>query len=272
MKGKKIVKTALIGLIVLIDAAALAGLVWFGSLYFSNRRAAEKPAETPVVTEPEVMDKEPEPAPEPEKTPEPAPEPEHAPEPEPDPIAERAEELLRKAGFPAGAQLFAVSVRNSAGGEDFCRKLAAVCDAVSERFGLTPVFLALQSRVDGEASRAVTEKMKTEAYIVSGDYTASELMAVIAESEMVLSMRLHSLIFAARMAVPAAGIVYDPKVEAYLKLLGEPAAGTVTGFNEKLAEEIVSSVLKRREEYAAALAEKRDRLTALARENEKILK
>ena len=39
--------------------------------------------------------------------------------------------------------------------------------------------------------------------------------------ETVVSMRLHALIFSAGQGIPLAGVVYDPKVSAFLRYIGQ---------------------------------------------------
>ena len=53
-----------------------------------------------------------------------------------------------------------------------------------------------------------------------------ELFATIAGAQVVVGMRLHSLIFAARCGVMPVGISYDPKVCAFLETIGELSVAT----------------------------------------------
>ncbi len=39
--------------------------------------------------------------------------------------------------------------------------------------------------------------------------------------KIIISMRLHALIFAAGQGIPLIGVVYDPKVSAFLRYLGQ---------------------------------------------------
>lgn len=82
----------------------------------------------------------------------------------------------------------------------------------------------MQPDKDREATRQVRERMSTPSYVLDAPCTPRELMGVLGKAKLCLAMRLHTLIFAARMAVPSMGLVYDPKVDSYLRELG-PAGG-----------------------------------------------
>lgn len=47
------------------------------------------------------------------------------------------------------------------------------------------------------------------------------IIGVLSRMRAVVSMRLHALIFAAGKGVPLVGLVYDPKVSAFLRYIGE---------------------------------------------------
>ncbi|MBQ1729192.1 MAG: polysaccharide pyruvyl transferase family protein, partial [Oscillospiraceae bacterium] len=163
----------------------------------------------------------------------------------------------------------AASVRPWSGMEKFRAAFAETCDRITRELGLNVVFITMQPGADRSESELIASLMKEKAYILPSGLDAAELMSVIGRAELTLSMRLHSLIFAARMAVPTVGFSYDPKLDAYLELLSQPLAGSVEALDVENAVTTVKSVLEHRAEKVEALAKKRDELTALAAENEK---
>jgi len=179
--------------------------------------------------------------------------------------------LLKKANVPEG-KFICISIRKCAGSADLDDRIAAACDEVYEKFSRNIVFIPMQPIVDAEASRGVMRKMKSPSYILPDGCNAHQMMGVIALSDATLSMRLHSLIFAARVAVPTIGIVYDPKVESYLSLLGLGSAGTVQTFSAESAIAAFSNIFQNHDSCVSSLAEKRDELILSAKENEKLLK
>jgi hypothetical protein len=83
------------------------------------------------------------------------------------------------------------------------------------------VILPMHDGVDQPISEALAVLIGDRAFTVK---TASyrEAAAIIAVSEMVLTMRLHALVFAAQAGVPAIGIEYDRKVGRFAQMAGYP--------------------------------------------------
>ncbi len=189
----------------------------------------------------------------------------------PEPDKERVDQILSAAGVPEGA-FITVAPRPWAESAGIQEKLAKICDRISRKYGRNIVFIAMQPKRDEPVCRAVAALMETRAYIVSGNLRPREIMGVIGRGDMVFSMRLHSLIFAARMATPAAGLVYDPKVKAYLELLAMPSAGDISSLDVDQAVERISAILDDLEGISVKLTRRRDQIVELAEKNDQILR
>lgn len=165
----------------------------------------------------------------------------------------------------------AVSIRPWKNDEALENTVAAICDGAAVRYGLKPLFIPMQQGVDDVMARRIIGKMKEKGYLLENSPRGRDIMAVLGKSRLVLSMRLHSLIFAANMEVPSVGISYDPKLDANLELLGQPSAGTVETLEAEAALRLIGETLEHREERVNALSAKRRELSASALRNEEIM-
>ena len=180
-------------------------------------------------------------------------------------------QLLGYCGIPADRPFVGVSVRKWDGFERFSSAIAALCDRIYEQCGRNIVFFVMQPKNDAAITAHIQSLMRCPSYLVGGAQGSDELIRVIGQSELMIAMRLHAVIFSAREAVPTAGIVYDPKVSSYLEMLGMPSVGEPAGFNADRAFAVVSDIMERREPLAASLREKLPELRQSAHKNERIL-
>ena len=185
--------------------------------------------------------------------------------------AQRAAELLRQAGIPEGSTFCAISVRPWEDTDGFPQKIAALCDHLRRKHGLEILFLLMQPGRDREISQKIRGCMKERSYLLDIPCIPRELMAVLGQARLCVAMRLHTLIFSARMAVPCVGLVYDPKVESYLNELSMPSAGHVERFSLEEAVACTDGLLADYEGCLERLREKSRALTQAAQENERLL-
>lgn len=185
--------------------------------------------------------------------------------------AERTAELLTAAGLEPGEAFAAVSVRNWPAGEGFWTGLARLCDHLRRAYGLNILFLLMQPERDREVTARVRALMDEPAHVLDLSATPRELMGVLGQSRLCVAMRLHTLIFAARMAVPALGLVYDPKVASYLEELDLPAAGNVEDFDGPEAIRRADALMADYDHVLARLRDKSAQLAQAAGENERLL-
>lgn len=184
---------------------------------------------------------------------------------------ERGVELLQTAHLPTGAKFAAISVRDWMDTDGFPEKLATVCDHMKKQHGLEILFILMQPKHDQHTTAQVRQLMKEPSYLLDVPCTPRELMAVLGQAKLCVAMRLHTLIFAARMAVPCVGLVYDPKVESYLKELDMPSAGHVEQFEAQTAQDCIDNLMEHYDSFREKLEEKSNLLAQAAQKNEELL-
>lgn len=136
---------------------------------------------------------------------------------------ERATETLRSAGLnPAEQHFLGITVRPWPG---FDSKASIIADAAAyayRTYGLIPVFIPIEARRDVSAAAQVAAQLKDVPYAVLPDCAhAEQSIALFSQMDVVMSMRLHALVFSAAHGIPLVGIVYDPKVSSFLEFVGQ---------------------------------------------------
>lgn len=124
--------------------------------------------------------------------------------------------ILRLAGL--GAQpCIGISVRHWQALEGYQPILARALDALAV-LGYDIVFIPLSWPEDVPESKKVQALMTTTSTVLEQRLNTGVLLALIGRMDIIISMRLHALIFAATQGTLFAGISYDPKVESFLHL------------------------------------------------------
>lgn len=114
-----------------------------------------------------------------------------------------------------------VSVRKANGMKERIESVARAVDRLSEQHGLRVAFLPLGGASDAEVSTMVIRKCRTPALLLP-EASLARTANIIRSARVLIGMRLHSLILAARQGVPFLAIPYDPKVAAFCSDLAYP--------------------------------------------------
>ncbi len=91
------------------------------------------------------------------------------------------------------------------------------------KYQLLPVFMPIELPKDIEAAAKVTALLKVPYYACGNRHQVEELIGMLGSMEMVVGMRLHSLIFATSGSAPVVGISYDVKVDSFIHDIGSSA-------------------------------------------------
>ena len=189
---------------------------------------------------------------------------------------DEAEQLLLNEGFEdRGKPRVGVSVRawsKAKFGDDYIMKIARACDDIADT-GKEIIFIPMQFPNDIAVSKRVASMMKNKSYVLTNRYTPAQILGVVGRVDAMVSMRLHTLIFAAVKNVPMVGIIYDPKIEYYLKELNMPEGGDVRKekIDSKKISDITLDIFENMDKYKTLLKSKADIMTSKADENDMLL-
>ena len=188
----------------------------------------------------------------------------HPPAPNPTPLTP----LPKGRGEQTRPPLCGVILRGW-GGKEPGEAAAEACDYWEEKLGMRCVLLPFQPEDRALAWRVAATAL-AEPAVLDTPVSPAEMLALIGRLDMVVTMRLHGLIFAAAQQVPALGLSYDPKVTAFAASAAQrilPVDG-LTAQNLRVAGE---DLWASREAIAPARAEAVKRLKAKAEVNWEVL-
>ncbi len=115
--------------------------------------------------------------------------------------------------------------------DDFEKKIALAADYIYEKYNLGIVFIPMQYPADIAISERIMACMKNPSAIVRKKISIENVIGIIRESKLVLSMRLHTLIYGVSMNVPVVAVKYDPKVDGFMEYLRQTRYVDVGGID-----------------------------------------
>ena len=150
---------------------------------------------------------------------------------------------------------------------EFAQKKQCFVEAaeyVHEKYGLTPVFFALEPNRDLGVTREVRAALRCESVLLPTPEDETLIIGMMKRMRLVVSMRLHTLIFASSVGVPLVAVSYDPKVTGFMRYIGQKHCTAFETLTPEGLRGEIDAALAAQERYDAS------HLHALAEENEQI--
>ena len=131
---------------------------------------------------------------------------------------EKVLNILDRESIPKDKPMIGVAVRHWEDSENLIIHVAKTIDYIIEQYNVNVILIPMHYPGDLDISNSILNNVNTKGcYVLSNKYNVEDIMGIIKNLEMIIAMRLHSLIYAATQGVPMVGIVYDPKIEGFLK-------------------------------------------------------
>ncbi len=179
--------------------------------------------------------------------------------------------VMSEGGAEPDGKYICFALRRWPGFEEKAADFAAAAKYAYETYGLTPLFLSINHCNDGDAAKKVTDGLDGVPFrTLPGPLPPEHAIGIMGRMELVVSMRLHGLIFAAGAGAPTVGVSYDPKVTAFLRCIESGCIELADVSAEPLCRLIDEAAAQRNDRDG--LREKVQRLRRLESQNTQIAK
>lgn len=185
---------------------------------------------------------------------------------------EQTDSMLLRAGIPPHGNYICFALRPWPGFREKASLFGEAARYAWERYGLTTVFTAVEKGQDPAAARLAAQALEgVPHYFLDDAGAAGTIIGALSRMKIVVSMRLHALIFAAGQGIPLAGVVYDPKVSSFLRYIGQENFAGLEGLTAETLQDMIDRSAARAADKDAQ-AEAVRRLRELERGNVDIAK
>jgi len=154
-----------------------------------------------------------------------------------------AERYLLSSGLDPKGRYSLFVLRPWEGTQDRLAAIAAAADYGWQNYGLMPLFYDLEPSRDQEITRAAAALVQAPSRILEPIADGAALCALMGRMELVVSMRLHALIFACSQQTRIAAISYDPKVSGFMGYLGSDCCVSLESVTEAGMKELIDRAM-----------------------------
>lgn len=172
----------------------------------------------------------------------------------------KVEKIYEIEEIPLERKYIGISIRKWTDDERLINELSETINKTLNEYDVDVILVPMHYPEDLEISLKVIDKVNSDrCHCLKNEYDVEEVMGIISTFELIVAMRLHSLIYAATQEIPMIGLSYDPKVDGILKSLDVLHNCDVEEFTSDELFENIKDVWENREEIKLNLT-KQDKL------------
>ena len=156
-----------------------------------------------------------------------------------------------------------------------CPTLAQAADHLVTDLGASIIFIPMNTRSDQDIP--LLEKIqglmayRDRTRLLTGKYTPEEMLGIVKQMDLIISSRLHLLIFSAVVNVPMVGISRSAKIDSFLERVSRVSAGSVAEITMPKIVDTLSGVWNNFEAIKSELSDKTSKMKNDALLNRQLL-
>lgn len=182
--------------------------------------------------------------------------------------SKRTDEIFNIEGISRDKKLIGVSIRAWKGANDIVGNMKLALEDIMEKYDYNILLIPMHYPEDLEIAREVEAALSSDrVFILREAYSVEDIMGIISQMEIMIAMRLHSLIYAATQKIPMVGISYDPKIDGILDSLSIENVVDVHGLDHRELIDNIDYVIENREALVENLTIQDKNLQLKAKEN-----
>lgn len=178
------------------------------------------------------------------------------------------DEAIRRSGISDKEEFFIIALREwKYSDKEIETVIAKFADVVSRKYGIIPLVVPMQDIYDKEISERIAKKISGRYGLLECGLPPQTMIGVVGKAKFVVGMRLHTLIYAVKNAVPAIALDYDPKVASVMESAGQKFSMKVEQVNTEKLCSLADEIMEKRDEICEQLSEKSRQYNVLAEKN-----
>lgn len=182
-------------------------------------------------------------------------------------------EILARAGIKKDGRLtVGWAIREKNRDSTFVREITECIRWLRENYDAESVLIPFHYEEDREVCSVIAERTNGAAKCLSEKYLSEDMLSIIGNMDVLVGVRLHSMIYAAIMGVPIIGVSYDPKCTAFLNSVGLDSLSTRETFSAEAFKAEFARVLETGGEQTQTVAENMRRLQKELDTNEEMIR
>lgn len=176
---------------------------------------------------------------------------------------DKGKEILLQEGFKKqeGSVIAGFAIKERRIDSDFMAELEISMERLIREQNVQIVLIPFHYSEDmaaaAELERRLGERgLADRVCTIRHKHLIEEMMSIIGNMDILVGVRLHSLIHAAIMGIPMIGISYDPKINSFLHSIGMKAACTIYDLNNDFFVKEFAEIYANRDEINKMVSEK----------------